>query len=614
MKVYILAPNSTTNDEENINKVMDFLKIVEKQLGCYGIEYYRVQKMNYKKCVSKLDNDSIVVAFNGYLDTYYDFLEEALIKKSKIFPVAFDKENRIPPSIISNKQSFDVYDQLRRRDLSNDYVEIPANVFARKIISECMPTICNENINIFLSHRRLDGEEITASICDTLNVLAPEKECFRDIVNVNIGENAQDVIDTALVYSDVLVFFHTELSATSDWILKEILYALINNIPILWVKIGNPNIKSLKYMPSEKPHLEYLEEDFSNQETLNEIADQILDKSYEILLSKSDDVYDEMNCITDLLNDKLELVNDTKMIYSLSLPRKGYSYPQRTIKQFVQFFGRIPKQSDADELKSILAQYSSSEFDSAVMLSKRVITRTEYDDILSDNFDDFYYTYFKYLKGNSVDSPYDIVISGAFPDSDEIFKQNLTYSLICFVKEILKEGFNLCFGAHPTFQELIFDTAKIVTENYVEKVKMYISNYFVSHNNILNFKDRCTPIEIDKVDNNQVLSLTELRKKLIERENVKALICLGGKIKENRSEEGIREEIAIAKSKGIPVFLIGSVGGCSSEIAKDYSEKGNWSEINDASEELNISLKKGIDYKKSARLVIDYIKQISKEE
>ena len=570
--------------------------------------------MNYKKCILKLDNDSIVVIFNGYIDSNDEFLKTAVSKNSKIFPVAFDKENRVPPSIISDKQSFDVYDQLRRRNLSNDYIEIPANVFARKIISECMPTICNEDINIFLSHRRLDGEEITASICDTLNILAPEKEFFRDIVNVNIGENAQYVIDTALVYSDVLVFFHTELSATSDWILKEILYALINNIPILWVKIGNPDIKGLRYMPSEKPHLEYLEDDFCNQDKLNEIADQILDKSYEILLDKSNDVYDEMNCITDLLNDKLELVNDTKMLYNLSLPRKGYSYPQRTINQFVQFFGRIPKQSDADDLKSTLARYSSSEFDSAVMLSKRVITRTKYDDILSDNFDDFYYTYFKYLKGNSADLPYDIVISGAFPDGDEIFKQNLTYSLICFVKEILKEGFNLCFGAHPTFQELIFDTAKIVTENHVEKVKMYISNYFVSHNNISNFKNRCTPIEVDEVDNNQTLSLTELRKKLIERENVKALICLGGKIKENKSEEGIREEIAIAKSKGIQVFLIGSVGGCSSEIAKDYSEKGNWGEINDASEELNISLMKGIDYKKSARLVIEYIKQIAKEE
>lgn len=614
MKVYILEPTTTIGNKVNISEIMFFSKIVKEQFDCYGIEYYCVQRANYKRFILKLDNDSLIVAFNGYLNTYYDFLKEALNKKSKIFPVAFDKENRKPSAIISDKQSFDVYDQLKRRNLSNDYIEIPAKVFARKIISECMPTICNDNINIFLSHRRLDGEEITAYLCNTLNVLAPEKKFFRDIVNVNIGENAQDVIDTALVYSDVLVFFHTNLSATSDWVLKEILYALINNIPILWVKIGNPNIKSLKYMPSEKPHLEYPEEDFSNPETLNEIADQILDKSYELLLDKSNDVYDEMNCITDLLDDKLELVNDTKMLYTLSLSRKGYSYPQRTIKQFVQFFGRIPKQSDADDLKSTLARCSSSEFDSAVMLSKRVITRTEYDDIISDSFDDFYYTYFKYLKGNSADLPYDIVISGAFPDSDEIFKQNLTYSLICFVKEILKEGFNLCFGAHPTFQELIFDTAKIVTENYVDKVKMYISNYFVSHDNILKFKDRCSPVEIEKVENNQILSLTELRKKLIERDSVKALICLGGKIKENKSEEGIREEIAIAKSKGVPVFLIGSVGGCSSEIAKDYYEKGNWSEINDASGELNISLMKGIDYKESARLVIDYIKQIAKGE
>lgn len=611
MKVYILAPNSKTNDEENINKVMDFLKIVEKQLGCYGIEHYCVQKMNYKKCILELDNDSIVVIFNGYIDSNDKFLKTAISKNSKIFPVAFDKENRVPPSIISDKQSFDVYDQLRRRNLSNDYIEIPANVFARKIISECMPTICNEDINIFLSHRRLDGEEITASICDTLNVLAPEKEFFRDIVNVNIGENAQDVIDTALVYSDVLVFFHTELSATSDWILKEILYALINNIPILWIKIGNPDIKGLKYMPSEKPHLEYLEDDFCNQDKLNEIADRILDKSYEILLDKSNDVYDEVGCITDLLDDKLESINDTEMIYTLSLPRKGYNYPQRAIKQLVQFFGRMPKQSDADKLKTL---YSSSKFDSAVMLSKRINTRTEFDNILSDDFDDFYYTYFKYLKGNSADLPYDIVISGAFPDGDEIFKQNLTYSLICFVKEILKEGFNLCFGAHPTFQELIFDTAKNVTKNHIDKVKMYVSNYFVPHDNVLAFKNRCSPVEIDKVENNRILSLTELRKKLIYRDSVKALICLGGKIKENKSEEGIREEIDIAKSKGIPVFLIGSVGGCSSIIAEDYAENDNWNELNDASKELNTSLMQGIDYKKSARLVIDYIKQKVSEE
>lgn len=182
------------------------------------------------------------------------------------------------------------------------------------------------------------------------------------------------------------------------------------------------------------------------------------------------------------------------------------------------------------------------------------------------------------------------------------------------MKEILKEGFNLCFGAHPTFQELIFDTAKNVTKNHIDKVKMYVSNYFVPHDNVLAFKNRCSPVEIDKVENNRILSLTELRKKLIYRDSVKALICLGGKIKENKSEEGIREEIDIAKSKGIPVFLIGSVGGCSSIIAEDYAENDNWNELNDASKELNTSLMQGIDYKKSARLVIDYIKQKVSEE
>ena len=33
MKVYILAPNSTTNDEENINKVMDFFKNRGETIG-----------------------------------------------------------------------------------------------------------------------------------------------------------------------------------------------------------------------------------------------------------------------------------------------------------------------------------------------------------------------------------------------------------------------------------------------------------------------------------------------------------------------------------------------------------------------------------------------------
>lgn len=614
MKVFVLSPQMTISDKCIIYKCSCFLKIILEQLNLYGIENYCLNKFNYKGLKREFDNDSILIVFNGDTDNNEGLYNEALKKQCTIYPIAIDKNFRKPSYLFSDKQSYDVYEQLRKRDLSEEYIGIVANVFARKIISDCMPTIYSDEMNIFLSHRRLDGEEITADICDKLNVIAPEKNCFRDIVNVNVGENAQEIIDSALVCSDVLVFFHTELSAVSNWILKELSFAIMNNIPVLWVKIGDVNISELKYKPSEKPHLSYLIEDFKNQDKLVTIAEQILNSSFEMLLEKSNDVYDEMECIGNLFNDKLELLDSTQMLYLLSLPRKGYSYPQRKIRQFIQFFGRTPKETDFNLLRNYLSKYQDTEFDSAVMLSKRISTRQYENGILLDNFDDFNYTYEKYIHGKFEDRPFDIIISGAFPDGDEIFKQNLTHALICFVKEILKEGFCLSFGAHPTFQELIFDTAKRVTPSHNKKVKMFISNYFVSHSDIVKFNDRCTPVEVEKVENSLAKSLTLLRKRLIERGNVKALICLGGKIKHNKNEEGIREEIAIAKSKGIPVFLIGSAGGCSSEIAIDYFTNDNWNDINNASKPLNEKLMNSIDYKESAKSVIEYIKTITEEK
>ena len=41
---------------------------------------------------------------------------------------------------------------------------------------------------------------------------------------------------------------------------------------------------------------------------------------------------------------------------------------------------------------------------------------------------------------------------------------------------------------------------------------------------------------------------------MIQRKEVKALVCLGGKIKEYKKDEGIREEIELAREMNIPVF------------------------------------------------------------
>lgn len=197
MKVFILCPQMTISDNCIIEKCNSFLYIVQNKLIDYGIEHYCINKVNYKSIKKNIDTNSILIVFNGDNDSNDELYTIALDNKCQVYPIAICKQFRKPANMLSEKQSYDIYEQLRRRDLSEDYIGIIANVFARKIISDCKPTIYSDELNIFLSHRRLDGEEITASICDTLKIIAPEKTIFRDIVNVNVGENAQEIIDSA---------------------------------------------------------------------------------------------------------------------------------------------------------------------------------------------------------------------------------------------------------------------------------------------------------------------------------------------------------------------------------------------------------------------------------
>lgn len=86
----------------------------------------------------------------------------------------------------TDKQSYDVWEQLRCRDLSDDYLPLAARCFARKVIANIMPTMYSESGLIFISHRRLDGEEITAQLCDTLSVQFEACETFRDVTSVKL--------------------------------------------------------------------------------------------------------------------------------------------------------------------------------------------------------------------------------------------------------------------------------------------------------------------------------------------------------------------------------------------------------------------------------------------
>lgn len=609
MGVFIIDPRLTVKDTFYAD---EFNKEVVKQLREYCVELYEVNDKNMAGCKMKIAEDALVIVYNEYdiehslIVGVQEFLKKSIEKKAQIWPVAIDRSARIPVGVISKKQSYDVWEQLRCRDLDEQYIGTIAKIFSRKIIARVFPTCYCEEGEVFLSHRRIDGEDITAKIYDKMLVQAKESTPFRDVVNVQVGDEAQAVIDEAMEKSDVFIFIHTVKAGESDWILKELRFAMLRQIPVLWVQIDDADINMLKIKPSDNPHLKYKTEEFYNEEKLTMIVDTILQKAFELIMNRSYQILEYIGVFENMFEDKQEIVDKKKMIYHISMQRKGYHYPQRNIEQYYQIFGRTPTLDDAQKLNTDI---KGSNVDSVTILTNRVVSQSVRSNVVFDSIQDFCYHWERYMKEMQRESEaMEIVVSGAFPDSDEIFKQSLTHALILFAKAIISNGYELTFGAHPTFQELFYEIAREISPQYYKNiVNMYISEWFLlgDSEKEREYREKFNLCVADKKEDLKK-SLSEMRKKMIQRKEVKALVCLGGKIKKNKKEEGIREEIELAKEMNIPVFVVGSVGGCSGKVALEYKYT-NWHGLNNAPEKLNQKFLGGIDYFNMAQEMINYI-------
>lgn len=586
-----------------INRVKEILENYEE------IILINKNKLNDIELIKqKLNDDSIVVIFNediidniSYIE---DFLKLVVERKIKIFPVAIDRENRIPPvKIINEIQSYDVYEQMRCRNLEGNYLAI-AEIFARKIISEIHPLIYDKEGIIFISHRRIDGEDIAARLSDKLKLQGSIE--FRDNNKIVVGENAQKKIDEVLTKCDVFIFMHTPEATTSEWVKKELKYAIFHNIPILWIRIDKASIKDLEIIPTEKPHLEYKSIDFKNDDNLNNIVNEIKENIFKLKYNKISNIYDYDKALKRLMDDNLVLLDKNQGIYKVEATRKGYYYPQRNIKEYIQLFERNIKEEDINNK----GEYR--DYDSFIMLNDRIDKKeiiNKEKNIVKDNIKNFYYNWKDYLKGNLKMKNKEIVISGAFPDGSEFAKRVLTEALIIFAKAILKNGYTLTFGAHPTFQELFFEIYKEEYKiNNKSILKMYISKFFEKEYSKKRDELR-SKVQLCEVEQkgNLLESLSFMREQMIGRKEVGALICLGGKIKNNKKEEGIREEIEIARKYNIPVFIVGSVGGCSSVVAREYKE--SWYSLNNASENLNEEFRTSIDYFTLAEELVKFLEE-----
>jgi len=181
----------------------------------------------------------------------------------------------------------------------------------------------------------------------------------------------------------------------------------------------------------------------------------------------------------------------------------------------------------------------------------------------------------------------------------------MTNAVHAVTEASLRAGIGVSFGAHPTFQFMIFDLARRLRPiDYLTAVRMYISRFFVTEAAVEEFRKSAEVIPVDAIAGDRAKSLTKMRQAMLNDAEAGALVVIGGKTSRGGHSPGVDEEIQLAREAGLPVYIFGSVGGRSSQLsaAMTPAERVAFSGLSEsASEELAISL----DYSRLAKLILD---------
>lgn len=558
------------------------------------------------------DKNDILIFFNAENGIYDERIIKLVNKyfdaQSRIWPIAMENnaECRRPPNPVSEKQSFDVFCRNENRNPMKNNMKAIAQIFARKIIAQTLSPLYRDEVLYFISHRRIDGEHIAARLADELKRLTRERNVYRDVVNVEVGNDAQEDIDKNLELSDVLIFLQTKEAQYSSYIIKELCYAIINDIPILWIQVDNASYSEMVIHPGEAPVLSYMNEEFDDNERLSEIVDEIEEKCFQLMMNTSNQVFSYIECFNDMSSsNKIKLVSDKSSIlaYQIQYEEKTRDlYDLRTRNHYIQCFGRNPKPQDIQQfMNKVKSEEIYEKHDRLFLLSNHGRREKQVGDakLSEENFDDYLMNIENVSGGKRRRLHKRIILSGAFPDCDEIYKNSLLEAVVVYSREIIKRGYTLVFGAHPTFQKVIFDIGKVYAQDVKYSIEMHMDKAYLEAYDFDELQEKCTLIVSD--------GLQEMRENMIGKEKSEMLICLGGKIKEDKTQQGIDIEVEIARSACIPIVLVGTVGGRSGEYAYEKIKEHNWSELNQWDLSLNESLFYNVNHRVMVKRLLDLI-------
>lgn len=611
MNIIFCKPELTMTELEDA-KI--FYRECSEILGSYvpNIQYISTLFQINHLLAQEANKNDIFVFFTSEKGEYSDVIRK-LIKKyndaqSRMWAIAMEgnPECRRPPEPITDKQSFDVASRKENRNPLKNNAKAIAQLFARKIIAQTLSPLYRDEVLYFISHRRKDGEHIAAKLSDGLRLLIRERNVYRDVVKVNVGDDAQKDIDKHLAVSDVVIFLQTEEAQDSSYIIKELCYALVNDIPVLWIQIDNATYDRMEIRPGQGPVLRYRSEEFESSDRLEEIVDEVEDMCFQFIMNSSNQVYSYIEYINEMKSaGKIKLINDSNsaLAYGIEYREKTRDlYDSGIRKHYIQCFGRNPKEDDIQSfIDRAKRENSYDKHDKLFLLSGHGRRDKSVQDskVIEENFDD-YLMNLENVSGSKKQQCYKrIILSGAFPDGNEIYEASLLEALVVYSREIIKNGYTLVFGAHPTFQKLIFDIGSLYASDMKYSIEMHMDRTYIDQYNIEELQKKCTLI----LANN----LKEMRENMICKEKSEMLICLGGKIKPDKSQQGVDIEVDLAKRVNIPVALVGTVGGRSSEYAFEKLTAGDWSELNLWDKSLNEALFYNMNHRLMIRKLLNII-------
>lgn len=611
MKVIFCAPELTMTE---LGAAKDFFDECKKILDVYvtNKQYILTVFQTNQLMAEEADKNDIFVFFTSENGTYsariLDLVRKYSDSESRIWAVAMQNnpECRRPPEPVSEKQSFDVSCRNENRNPLKNNMKAIAQIFVRKIVAQTLSPLYQDQVLYFISHRRTDGEHIAAKLADELRLLTRERNVYRDVVCVEVGDEAQKDIDKSLAISDVLIFLQTEQAQDSLYIMKELCYALIYNIPILWIQIDDASYAHMKIRPGEGPLLSYRSEEFDCHERMVDIVDEIEEKCFQLIMNSSNQVYTYVDYLQNMSKrDTIRLVADKNATLAYEIVYKEKTrdlYDQGIRKHYIQCFGRNPKEND---VRTFIERVGKTDIyqrnDRLFLLSNHGCREKKISDakVTEENFDDYIMNLENVSGGKRTQRNKRIILSGAFPDCDEIYKNSLLEALLVYSKEIIRNGYTLVFGAHPTFQKLIFDIGSLYASDVKQSIEMHMDKKYAGGYDLDELHEKCTLIFSD--------GLQEMRENMICAKRSEMLICLGGKIKEDKSQQGVDIEIGLAKSVGIPVALVGTVGGRSGEYAFEKLVEGDWSDLNSWDKSLNEGLFYNVNHRLMIKRLLDEI-------